>query len=315
MALSLDSLDLLPPTGGEGGTPLQIPLVAIDEDPEQPRQEFDEQSLAELAETIRERGVRQPVSVRTHPTQPGRWMLNFGARRLRACKRVGLSEIPAFVDQTANSVDQFIENEQRKGLSPLEIALFVQRALNKGQTQADIARAIGKSRQYVMIATALIDPPEWLMVAYREGRCRGMNELHELRKIHAAHPDRVEAWAAASPVFSRDRVAALRTQLEADEVLPEAPSRAVGIKGAVSRPNTVSTPAPPEESRDQQPKAEVPSPSLVAELDGAVVCVLTDVIPEEEGHVYIRGRHRLAKKLVRASALKLIGFAVVGAGS
>ena len=108
MALSLDSLDLLPPTGGGGGTPLRIPLDAIDEDPEQPRQEFDEQSLTELAETIRERGVRQPVSVRTHPTQPGRWMLNFGARRLRACKRVGLSEIPAFVDQTANSVDQFI---------------------------------------------------------------------------------------------------------------------------------------------------------------------------------------------------------------
>jgi ParB family chromosome partitioning protein len=174
MALSLDSLDLLPPTGGEGGTPLRIPLDAIDEDPDQPRQEFDDQSLDELAETIRERGVRQPVSVRTHPTQPGRWMLNFGARRLRACKRVGLSEIPAFVDQTANSVDQFIENEQRKGLSPLEIALFVQRALNQGQTQADIARAIGKSRQYVTLATALIDPPDWLLAAYRDGRCRGL---------------------------------------------------------------------------------------------------------------------------------------------
>ena len=50
MALSLDSLDLLPPTGGEGGTPLRIPLDAIDEDPDQPRQEFDDQSLDELAE-------------------------------------------------------------------------------------------------------------------------------------------------------------------------------------------------------------------------------------------------------------------------
>lgn len=213
MALSLDSLDLLPPTGGEGGTPLRIPLDTIDEDPDQPRQEFDEQSLDELAETIRERGVRQPVSVRAHPTQPGRWMLNFGARRLRACKRVGLSEIPAFVDQTANSADQFIENEQRKGLSPLEIALFVQRALNQGQTQADIARAIGKSRQYVTLATALIDPPDWLMAAYREGRCRGMNELHELRKLAGEHPQYVEAWTSDRSPITRDVVMALRAEL------------------------------------------------------------------------------------------------------
>jgi ParB family chromosome partitioning protein len=116
----------------DAGTPLRLALDAIDEDPEQPRQEFDEQALAELAGTIRERGVRQPVSVRSHPQQPGRWMLNFGARRLRACKLAGLSEIPAFVDNTANSIDQFIENEQRTGLTPLEIALFVQRSLNRG---------------------------------------------------------------------------------------------------------------------------------------------------------------------------------------
>ena len=87
MALSLDDLNLLPSTGaGESGTPMRIPLHAIDEDPDQPRQEFDDRSLAELAETIQERGVRQPVSVRPHPTQPGRWMLNFGARRLRASR-------------------------------------------------------------------------------------------------------------------------------------------------------------------------------------------------------------------------------------
>ena len=143
MVLSLDGLDLLAPMDlPDAGTPLRLALDAIDEDPEQPRQEFDEQALAELAETIRERGVRQPVSVRTHPLQPGRWMLNFGARRLRACKLAGQSEIPAFVDNTANSIDQFIENEQRTGLTPLEIALFVQRALNRGESQADIARAI-----------------------------------------------------------------------------------------------------------------------------------------------------------------------------
>lgn len=279
MALSLDSLDLLPPTGGEGGTPLRIPLDAIDEDPDQPRQEFDDQSLDELAETIRERGVRQPVSVRTHPTQPGRWMLNFGARRLRACKQVGLSEIPAFVDQTANSVDQFIENEQRKGLSPLEIALFVQRALNQGQTQADIARAIGKSRQYVTMATALIDPPDWLMAAYREGRCRGLNELHELRKLAGEHPQYVEAWTSDRSPITRDAVMALRAELaEGSGSVRRGTSALLESVEAGLRTGEAGTGA--RKSRQQQPK-------LIALLDGAEVVVNTLQAPPKVRQLFV----------------------------
>jgi hypothetical protein len=71
------------------GAPLRLSIDLIDKDPEQPRTEFDDESLQELAATIRERGVRQPVSVRQHPHKPGYWMLNFGARRLRASKLVG----------------------------------------------------------------------------------------------------------------------------------------------------------------------------------------------------------------------------------
>lgn len=217
MAPSLDNLNPLPPTtGAESGTPKRRPLDAIDEDSEQPRQEFDDESLAELVETIKARGVRQPVSVRPHPTEPGRWMLNFGARHLRAFRLAQVADIPAFVDDTANSVDQFIENEQRKGLTPLEIALFVQRALNRGETQADIARTIGKSRQYVTLATALIDPPDWLMISYREGRCRGLTELCELRKLAAEHPQYVEAWASDRGVITREQIVALRSDLGED---------------------------------------------------------------------------------------------------
>ena len=61
-----------------------LPLDSINEDPSQPRREFDSEAFQQLAKTIVERGVRQPISVRPHPTQPGRWMVNFGARRLRA---------------------------------------------------------------------------------------------------------------------------------------------------------------------------------------------------------------------------------------
>jgi ParB family chromosome partitioning protein len=317
MALSLDDLDLLPPTGGEGGAPLQIPLDAIDEDPDQPRQEFDEQSLDELAETIRERGVRQPVSVRTHPTQPGRWMLNFGARRLRACQRVGLSEIPAFVDQTANSVDQFIENEQRKGLSPLEIALFVQRALNQGQTQADIARAIGKSRQYVTLATALIDPPDWLLAAYRDGRCRGLAELYELRKLAGQHPQYVEAWASDRDAITRESVAALRNALtegsgsirRGTSALIESMEASLG-QGEDQGQSVKGYPLPPV-APELVTRAPRPAPlRLMASLGGAQVVVNTLQVPQQEGQVYVTTESGGLVQAVQASQLTLVGWSL-----
>ena len=150
MPLQLDDLAALDaPTLATNGQPLMLPVESIDEDPEQPRREFDANALHDLAETIRERGVRQPISVRPDLQQAGRWVLNFGARRLRASKLAGLTEIPAFIDTTADSYDQVIENEQREGLKPLELALFVQKRLAAGDNQAEIAKRLGKSRQYV----------------------------------------------------------------------------------------------------------------------------------------------------------------------
>src|SRR6478735_1085141 len=96
----LPALDESPVCGG--GRPLLLSIELIDEDPAQPRREFDPSGLAELAATIATRGVRQPVSVRRHPAAPDRWMLNFGARRLRASKLAGMGDIPAFVDEAAD---------------------------------------------------------------------------------------------------------------------------------------------------------------------------------------------------------------------
>jgi ParB family chromosome partitioning protein len=315
MALSLDNLNLLPPTTAESGTPRRIPLDAIDEDPEQPRQEFDDESLAELAETIKARGVRQPVSVRPHPTKEGRWMLNFGARRLRASRLAEVADIPAFVDHTANSVVQFIENEQRKGLTPLEIALFVQRALNRGETQADIARTIGKSRQYVTLATALIDPPDWLMSAYREGRCRGLNELYALRKLAEEHPQYLAAWASDRPVISRESVLALRADLAEGlgsvkrETSALIESMEAGLRGrepeatqsqGIARSDQRTE---PDSRRNRQPPLR-----LIALLDGAEVVVNTLQAPSNPRQLYVGpgGGGRL--EAVDTSRLTLIGL-------
>ena len=217
MQLRLESLAMPEPAAANSGQPLLLPVEAIDEDPDQPRLEFDDESLRELAETIARRGVRQPISVRPHPVDPDRWILNFGARRLRASKLACKTDIPAFVDEASDSYDQVIENEQRKALRPLELAMFVQRRLARGETQAEIARLLGKSQPYIVYVSALIDAPHWLMELYRQGRCRGMIELYQLRRLHAIAPARVEQWVSEHAVIARADVQQLKGEFQETE--------------------------------------------------------------------------------------------------
>jgi ParB family transcriptional regulator, chromosome partitioning protein len=309
MALQLDDLAALDaPIEQVSGRPILLALAAIDEDSEQPRHEFDSNALQALADTIRERGVRQPVSVRPDLQRAGRWVLNFGARRLRASKLAGLHEIPAFIDATADSYDQVLENEQREPLKPLELALFVQKRLALGDKQAEIARRLGKSRQWVTLATALIEPPDWLLDAYREQRCRGLTELYELRRLHGEHPQRVEAWAAGAALISRERLAALRDQLEGEggehdrvEGVVAAPACAGAVRGSAG--NEADRPARPRARGHRQGHRGVH-----VEMDGQDYQLVMSVAPPQAGHLYVRPLTGGPRRSAPASALKLLGF-------
>lgn len=214
MRFNLDALD----QPGTDGAPMLLPLASIEEDPSQPRTEFDDEPMRQLADSIAQRGVLQAISVRRHPDQPDRWMLNFGARRLRASKLAGRTDIPATVNETATSYDQVIENEQREGLKPLELALFVRKRLALGETQAEIARQLGKSPTLITMVCAMIDPPDWLMSAYRSGQCRSIAELYELRRLNERQPERVaEAIAQGAPI-TRATVKAMKAPGSAPEV-------------------------------------------------------------------------------------------------
>ena len=125
------------------GRPLQIQVKDIDEDPGQPRQEFSAESMEELENSIRLHGVKTPISIRPHPTEQKRWILNFGARRLRASKAVGKATIPAFVDRSHTDYQQVIENLQREDLKPRELAIFIKRKMDEGEKQAQIAELLG----------------------------------------------------------------------------------------------------------------------------------------------------------------------------
>ncbi len=327
MPLQLDDLAALDaPTLENTGQPLMLPVGSIDEDPEQPRREFEDNRLEDLAETIRSRGVRQPISVRPNLHAPGRWMLNFGARRLRASKMAGMVEIPAFIDTTADSYDQVIENEQREGLRPLELALFVQKRIALGDNQAEIAKRLGKSRQWVTLATALIEPPDWLLQAYREGRCRGTNELYDLRRLHGEHGEAVEAWAAQQPTITRDRLTELRAALErrtaavpapaAGNVQPSICDRAPGDESAASAPVQDSPGShghagDPLDGPRRSGSPETPARSdqrVHVEFEGHDYQLVVSVVPEHAGCMYVRPLTGGPRRLAPVASLKLLGF-------
>jgi ParB family transcriptional regulator, chromosome partitioning protein len=195
------------------GRPLQIPVKDIEEDPAQPRQEFDAESMEELENSIRLHGVKTPVSIRPHPTEQKRWILNFGARRLRASKAVGKTTIPAFVDRSHTDYQQVIENLQREDLKPRELAMFIKKKMDEGEKQAQIAELLGVNRSMVTNHLALIDPPACIEEIYASGKCLSAKTLYDLRNLHKEFPEDVERWCATAQEITRATVSALSAKL------------------------------------------------------------------------------------------------------
>ncbi|MGH3422777.1 MAG: ParB/RepB/Spo0J family partition protein, partial [Streptosporangiaceae bacterium] len=132
-----------------GARYVEIAVTAITPNPRQPRRSFDEDALDELAESIKQVGLLQPVVVRAVGSS-GLYELIMGERRWRASQRAGLTEIGAIVKQTQDNDllrDALIENLHRQQLDPLEEAAAYQQLLDDfGATQEELARKVGRSR-------------------------------------------------------------------------------------------------------------------------------------------------------------------------
>jgi len=181
------------------------------EDAHNPRTEFPEESIAELAEDIRQRGVLQPLVV--HPADgDGRHQVHFGAKRLRAAIRAGLHEVPVVVrDLPADRYAQIAENQKRRGLTPLELARFIRAQVNAGDSNATIARQLGMNLTAVAHHLSLLDLPPVLDDALKSGRCTSPRTLHELSKLHADRPGQVHALLASDADITRASVSAIRS--------------------------------------------------------------------------------------------------------
>jgi ParB family transcriptional regulator, chromosome partitioning protein len=151
----------------------RLPIDLLDPNPFQPRMNFDEEMLRDLAESIRTQGVLQPILVRPHPDVPARYQIIAGERRWRAAGISGLHEIPVVCRELTDmesAAAALIENLQRENLNPIEEAEGYQRLIQKfGLTHEALGTAVSKSRGHVGNIVRLLTLPESVRDEVRKG--------------------------------------------------------------------------------------------------------------------------------------------------
>ncbi|MDP9995279.1 ParB family chromosome partitioning protein [Variovorax boronicumulans] len=186
------------------GTPMQVPLDRIDFDPGQPRRRIRGECIDELAESIREHGVLEPVSLRNHPEHAERYIVNRGERRVRAARRAGLATVPAFVDPRIDPFAQAAENLHREDMSPFDLATFIAEREAEGHSRAEIARRLGKPRSFITEAARLSEAPPQLRQAVEQGRvAEDVRALYRLVTVARDCPAEFEALLAQGGTIGR----------------------------------------------------------------------------------------------------------------
>ena len=214
----------------DGGSPVaarsvpgdSVPIDRIRANPNQPRQDFDEKELADLAASIREKGVIQPLILRPHPVVAGDYEIVAGERRWRAAQLAGVHALPAVV-RTLSDAEMLelaiIENVQRADLNPLEEAQGYRQLMDRfGHTQERLAEALGKSRSHIANLLRLLTLPEPVLAMLRDGR---LTAGHARALVTATNPE-----SLARQVVDRD-LSVRQTEALARAAAPDATPRAV----------------------------------------------------------------------------------------
>ncbi len=306
-------VSLLSPDAGRRSTGVKrIEVDHIDSNPEQPRLAFDAATLEELAASIREHGVLQPILVR--PLDDGRYQLIAGERRWRACRIAGLATIPALVedidDDTALEIS-IIENLQREDISPLDEAAMYDRMIREhGYSIRRLADKLGKDKGYLENRLRLADaPPEVReLVSLRKDT---LSHAYELMKVQDPRKRRRLAGQVARNELS---LVKLRERIEG--------RRSRATDEAAVEPEPPAAPGPEAEAgwagHHGSAAGAISDDSLVAakaQLNGAVEDLL-DVIrnPEVLAAIGAIDRANLAKYLTIAKLRLENAIAVIRSG-
>lgn len=220
-------------TEGQGqaaGSRRMMPVEWLSPNPDQPRRTFTKEALEELADSIRQHGMIQPILVRPVPEAGNRYQIVAGERRWRAAQVAQLHEVPVTIQYlTDEAVLELglIENLQREDLTPLEEAEAYQQLMTRfGHTQDKVAQAVGKSRSYVANMVRLLGLPETVKAYMRDG------------KLTAGH--------ARTLVTAPDPVALAKAMVEGDLTVREAEAltskkKAKTMRGRVKPAQTKDT--------------------------------------------------------------------------
>ncbi len=280
-ALLGDAGDLSEPAPGQPRSPGDpqpsgIPIDLVAPNPDQPRRRFDEADLEDLAASIREHGVLQPVILRPDPADPARYQIVAGERRWRAASRAGLHEIPAIVraldDRTVLEI-AIIENIQRADLNPVEEARgYAQLVESFGHTQEDLARIVGKSRSHLANMMRLLALPDAVLGHLAEGR---LSAGHARALVTAPDPVALAEAAIAEGLSVR--------QIEARAKA----ARGDGAAGAGSKPGTPGGTGSPKAGGEKDADTRI----LEGDLSAAIgMAVLISHDGPDGGEVRIRYR-------------------------
>lgn len=200
------------------GHPKELPLDLVEEDPYQPRTVFDKKLLEELAQTVGQRGVKNPISVRHHPQKPGRYIINDGARRYRASLLAAKKTIKAFIDPDFTKIDQIIVNAHQADFTPREWAILIDQEEKKGKTRIQIAKELGKSPPFVTYYSTLLKLPDPIAEVFNSGRCEDVTALNQLLTVWKLYPAEVGLWLDDPTVeVTRASIKRLRAFLDSRE--------------------------------------------------------------------------------------------------
>lgn len=148
----------------------EIPLEQIEANPNQPRRDFDETALAELADSIRQIGLIQPITL--HQISPDKYMIIAGERRWRAAQAAGLAAIPAYIKTLSDASIMemaLVENIQREDLNVIEVALAYQHLMEQeNMTQEKVAKRVGKNRATITNTLRLLRLPAEVQMALQK---------------------------------------------------------------------------------------------------------------------------------------------------